>query len=77
MRKLYLVLTLALLSVQIPAHVSAQSAGQASTEQRKTSEPYTGDLSIFESPGRDQRLQTNRVMDVLGIAWVRGRHLNR
>lgn len=39
----------------------------ASVEQRKTSEPYTGDLSIFESPGRDQRLQVNHVMDLLGI----------
>jgi ubiquinone/menaquinone biosynthesis C-methylase UbiE len=66
MRKLCAVLTLALLSIQIPAAVSAQSAGQA-PEQRKTSEPYTGDLSIFESPGRDERLQINRVMDVLGI----------
>jgi SAM-dependent methyltransferase len=36
-------------------------------QQRKTSEPYTGDLSIFESPGRDQRLQINRVMDILGV----------
>jgi SAM-dependent methyltransferase len=36
-------------------------------QQRKTSEPYTGDLSIFESPGRDERLQINRVMDVLGL----------
>src|SRR5690349_6121216 len=36
--------------------------------QRKTSTPYTGDLSIFESPGRDERLQINRVMDTLGIA---------
>jgi ubiquinone/menaquinone biosynthesis C-methylase UbiE len=36
-------------------------------EHRKTSEPYTGDLSIFESPGRDQRLQINRVMDILGV----------
>ena len=36
-------------------------------EQRKTSEPYTGDLSIFESPGREERLQINRVMDILGI----------
>jgi len=35
--------------------------------QRKTSEPYTGDLSIFDSPGREERLQINRVMDVLGI----------
>src|ERR1700692_3330002 len=36
-------------------------------EQRKTSEPYTGDLSIFDSPGREDRLQINRVMDILGI----------
>jgi ubiquinone/menaquinone biosynthesis C-methylase UbiE len=36
-------------------------------QQRKTSEPYTGDLSIFESPGRDERLQIKRVMDILGV----------
>lgn len=46
-----------------PGHV--QSAGQSA--DRKTSEPYTGDLSIFDSPGRDERLQINRVMDILGI----------
>jgi ubiquinone/menaquinone biosynthesis C-methylase UbiE len=40
----------------------------SSGEQRKTSEPYTGNLSVFDSPGRDQRLQINRVMDLLGIA---------
>jgi SAM-dependent methyltransferase len=34
---------------------------------RKTSTPYTGDLSIFDSPGRDERLQINRVMDILEI----------
>jgi SAM-dependent methyltransferase len=38
-----------------------------SGEQRKTSEPYTGDLSIFDSAGREERLQINRVMDILGI----------
>jgi len=37
------------------------------SEPRKTSTPYTGDLSIFDSPGRDQRLQINRVMDILDI----------
>jgi ubiquinone/menaquinone biosynthesis C-methylase UbiE len=37
------------------------------TENRKTSTPYTGDLSIFDSPGRDERLQINRVMDILGV----------
>ena len=48
----------------------AQQTAQApdtELQQRKTSEPYTGDLSIFDSPGRDERLQINRVMDILGI----------
>jgi SAM-dependent methyltransferase len=47
---------------------TAQSSDTQSSEQRKTSTPYTGDLSIFESPGRDERLQINRAMDILGIA---------
>lgn len=34
---------------------------------RKTSTPYTGDLTIFDSPGRADRLQINRVMDILKI----------
>ncbi len=34
---------------------------------RQTSEPYSGSLSIFEDPKREDRLQVNRVMDVLGI----------
>jgi SAM-dependent methyltransferase len=37
------------------------------TDTRKTSTPYTGDLSIFETPGREDRLQINRVMDILGL----------
>jgi cyclopropane fatty-acyl-phospholipid synthase-like methyltransferase len=63
-------LTLVLLSqnaIFISAQSSAQSSVTQSGEQRKTSEPYTGDLSIFESPGREDRLQINRVMDILGI----------
>ena len=32
-----------------------------------TSTPYAGDLSIFEEPGRDQRLQIDRVMDILRL----------
>ena len=32
-----------------------------------TSTPYAGDLSIFEDPGRGQRLQIDRVMDLLQI----------
>src|SRR5467141_4220030 len=58
-------------SCQLFSLGSAQSPAQApvaaTAEQRKTSEPYTGDLSIFDSPGRDRRLQINRVMDILGI----------
>src|SRR5712691_454296 len=34
---------------------------------RRTSKPYTGELSIFEDPKRDERLQPNRIMDILGI----------
>jgi predicted methyltransferase len=52
------------LSPLVPAQSSAQAP---SAPTRKTSTPYTGDLSIFDSPGRDERLQVNRVMDVLGI----------
>lgn len=54
----------------IMAPISAQPEAQApetSPHQRKTSEPYTGDLSIFETPGREDRLQINRVMGILGI----------
>jgi ubiquinone/menaquinone biosynthesis C-methylase UbiE len=35
--------------------------------QHPTSTPYAGDLSIFEEPGRDQRLQIDRVMDLLNL----------
>lgn len=46
---------------------SAQNGASPATS-RKTSTPYTGDLSIFDSPGREDRLQIQRVMDILGIA---------
>jgi ubiquinone/menaquinone biosynthesis C-methylase UbiE len=45
----------------------AQNTSPPQTK-RKTSTPYTGDLSIFDSPGREDRLQLNRVMDILGIS---------
>ncbi len=35
--------------------------------ERTTSEPYTGELSIFEGARRAENLQVERVMDVLGI----------
>lgn len=46
----------------------AQSPASSTGAQRKTSAPYTGDLAIFDSPGREERLQVNRVMDILGVA---------
>jgi SAM-dependent methyltransferase len=46
--------------------LSNPGTGQQSN-QRPTSTPYTGDLSRFETPGREQKLQINRVMDLLGI----------
>jgi predicted methyltransferase len=52
----------------VTATVPAQSGSATPSTERKTSTPYTGDLSIFEAPGRDERLQINRVMDMLGIA---------
>jgi ubiquinone/menaquinone biosynthesis C-methylase UbiE len=60
------VLLLCLQSFLPSTHATAQSP--TGGQQRKTSEPYTGDLSIFESAGRDERLQIDRVMDVLGIS---------
>jgi len=63
-----LVVALCLLgSVAIAVCTGRQEHAAAADQQRKTSEPYTGDLSIFESEGRDGRLQINRVMDILGI----------
>jgi predicted methyltransferase len=50
-----------------PAPVRAQPSSAAPSTQRKTSNPYTGDLTIFDTPGRDERLQINRIMDMLGI----------
>jgi predicted methyltransferase len=50
-----------------PNAKAAQDGPEAPSTQRKTSTPYSGDLSIFETPGRDERLQINRVMDMLGI----------
>jgi predicted methyltransferase len=39
----------------------------AQQPQRPTSTPYSGDLSIFEYPDRDRKLQIDRVMTLLHI----------
>ncbi len=61
-----LIAVLLLQNVVLAVVMAAQ--GTTAPVRRKTSEPYTGDLSIFDSPGRDERLQINRVMDILGVA---------
>ena len=48
-----------------PASMRAQATAPAA--QRPTSAPYSGDLSIFEYPDRDKKLQIDRVMDLLEI----------
>lgn len=51
-----------------PQAVPAQSPAQDKDRiNRPTSEPYTGDLAIFEDPERDKKLQIDRVMDLLHI----------
>jgi SAM-dependent methyltransferase len=47
---------------------SSSLAQTPAPAHRPTSIPYTGDLSIFDDPGRAERLQINTVMDTLGIA---------
>ncbi len=52
-----------------PAPTAAGERAQqpSDTINRPTSKPYTGDLSIFEDPKRDENVQPNRIMDILGI----------
>lgn len=51
-----------------PAASAVQSKSPATQRiTRPTSEPYTGDLSIFEDTRRAEKLQINRVMDILRI----------
>ena len=45
-----------------------QTPATTQEQQRKTSTPYTGDLSIFDYPDREQKLHINQVMDLLGIS---------
>jgi ubiquinone/menaquinone biosynthesis C-methylase UbiE len=69
MQRIRMILIALLLFACQPAFLSCQTAqAPPAGEQRKTSEPYKGDLSIFDTPGREDRLQINRVMDILGIA---------
>jgi predicted methyltransferase len=50
-----------------PSPEATIAQDQSDAINRPTDKPYTGDLSIFEDPKRDEKLQPNRIMDVLGI----------
>ena len=65
MRLLGVVLVVLMTVALAPAQTGAGT--QQETTQRPTSTPYSGDLSIFEYPDRDKKLQIDRVMDLLGI----------
>lgn len=65
----FLCLSALLLAVLLcsAAVLAAQSNSSGTADHRATSTPYTGDLSIFETPGRDAKLHINEVMTILGI----------
>lgn len=68
MRKTSVVLALLFaISASLPLSQRQLLAQAAPDAQRKTSEPYTGDLSIFETPGREERLHLDRVMKILDV----------
>jgi len=53
--------------VASPSPAGTVEQEQSDAINRPTSKPYTGDLSIFEDPKRDEKLQISQVMDILGI----------
>ena len=58
-------LLLSAVLVSVPRALSQTSAPPSA--RRATSTPYSGDLSIFETPGRDQKLHIDQVMNILEI----------
>lgn len=61
----------ALLGVALLTASLAPSIGQTTPAEqgtRKTSTPYSGDLTIFDYPDRDEKLHIDQVMDLLGVA---------
>jgi SAM-dependent methyltransferase len=61
---IHAVLLLLGLAIAAPSPALGQTAA---SQGRRASEPYTGDLSIFDSPGRDERLHVDQVMQMLGV----------
>jgi SAM-dependent methyltransferase len=68
LRRVLSTCALAVVLLALPAtQVHAQTATQP-VQHRATSTPYTGDLTIFDTDGRDERLHIDRVMEILTIA---------
>ena len=61
------ILLLFLVCFAAPLSIQTALAHAQATDTRKTSTPYIGDLTIFDTPGRADRLQIDRVMDLLAI----------
>ncbi len=53
---------LAVLTLTLAVHAQTPAP-----PEHPTSQPYTGDLSVFEEPNRDKLLQTDRVLDALRL----------
>ncbi len=53
--------------VVLASALSACSSRLTAQTNRPVSDPYAGTTDIFEYPGRDQRLQIDRVMNELGM----------
>jgi len=62
-----LLAALFILTIVLAPIVSGQGFQAQTPATHPTSTPYAGDLSIFEEPGRDKRLQIDRVMDLLQL----------
>jgi ubiquinone/menaquinone biosynthesis C-methylase UbiE len=67
-RRIFVVAVLLVVAVSSGVYAQSGAAATAPAEQRKTSNPYTGDLTIFDTAGRGERLQIDHVMDLLGVA---------
>jgi len=60
-------LQLRLIALLFAAPLALPGLPAQTPAQHPTSTPYAGDLSIFETPGRAERLHIDRVMDLLHI----------
>lgn len=55
------------LGMMLGAGMVWAQAPAAPQQTRPTSTPYVGDLSIFEYPDRDQKLQPQKIMDLMHV----------